>query len=285
MSILTAIFQAIGQALSWIFPISESGHSAIFHNFSGRFTNACSQLTGVIHIGIAVGIAIAIYKFLFKLAKSFFQGWNELFHKKLNLNKTTPVRSFVYMTILSFVPLIFYIIPTGRYGNLFMLMHKFSFDESLLTEGICFALTGGLIILTATRFDKPVDKMPTYVQALIIGVTALLAIPTAGCSLVAGVFCACVLTGMNKSLALKYSLVMSVMVLIVAGVTELCIAVTSVSIISAVIALIVSAAVSFLSVRVLGNIIKKGFINYIAYYDFAIGALCAVIGIFQIILK
>ncbi len=50
MSVLTAIFQAIGQAISWVLPISESGHSAIFHNFSGRFTNACSQLTGVVHI-------------------------------------------------------------------------------------------------------------------------------------------------------------------------------------------------------------------------------------------
>lgn len=285
MSIITAIFQAIGQAISWILPISESGHSAIFHNFSGRFTNACSQLTGVIHIGIAIGIIIAIYKFLFKLAKSFFQGWNDLFHKKINLSQTPPVRSFVYMTILSFVPLLLYIIPTGRYGNLFMLLHQFSFDENLLTEGICFVLTGGLIILAASRFDKPVNNIPSYVQALIIGITALLALPTAGCSLVAGVFCACVLTGMNKSLSLKYSMVMSVMILLVSGIVELCIAVTSVTIVSAIIALIISAAVSFLAVRVLGNVIKKGYINYIAYYDLAIGAICAVIGIFQIIIK
>ena len=66
MWILTAIFQAIGQAFTWVFPVSESGHSVIFHNFSGRFTNACSQLTGVIHIGIAIGLFIAFYK-LFSL--------------------------------------------------------------------------------------------------------------------------------------------------------------------------------------------------------------------------
>ncbi|MCH5314310.1 MAG: undecaprenyl-diphosphate phosphatase [Eubacterium sp.] len=285
MSIITAIFQAIGQAISWIFPISESGHSAIFHNFSSRFTNACSQLTGVIHIGIAIGILIAIYKFIFKLAKSFFEGWNELFHKRLRLDYIPPVRSFVYMTILSFVPLIFYIIPTGKYGNFFMLLHRFSFDENLLTEGICFALTGGLIILTATRFNKPINKIPTYVQALIIGFTALLAIPTAGCSLVAGVFCACVLTGMNKNLALKYSMVMSVMILLVTGIVELCIGVTSVSLVSAIIALVVSSGVSFVSVRILGNVIKKGYVKYIAFYDLAVGALCTIIGIFQIIIK
>ena len=73
MWILTAIFQAIGQAFTWVFPVSESGHSVIFHNFSGRFTNACSQLTGVIHIGIAIGLFIAFYKLFISLSKIFLQ--------------------------------------------------------------------------------------------------------------------------------------------------------------------------------------------------------------------
>lgn len=54
-------------------PVSESGHSVIFHNFSGRFTNACSQLTGVIHIGIAIGLFIAFYKLFISLFKNFSQ--------------------------------------------------------------------------------------------------------------------------------------------------------------------------------------------------------------------
>ena len=90
MWILTAIFQAIGQAFTWVFPVSESGHSVIFHNFSGRFTNACSQLTGVIHIGIAIGLFIAFYKLFISLFKNFFATWNDIFHKRLDLKNIPP---------------------------------------------------------------------------------------------------------------------------------------------------------------------------------------------------
>lgn len=64
LSIITAVFQAIGQALTFIFPISESGHSAIFHNFAARNSGEVSELTGLIHIGIALGIIIAFLRFL-----------------------------------------------------------------------------------------------------------------------------------------------------------------------------------------------------------------------------
>ena len=100
MWILTAIFQAIGQAFTWVFPVSESGHSVIFHNFSGRFTNACSQLTGVIHIGIAIGLFIAFYKLFISLFKNFFATWNDIFHKRLDLKNIPPQREFMFMTIL-----------------------------------------------------------------------------------------------------------------------------------------------------------------------------------------
>ena len=79
MWILTSIFQAIGQALPWVLPVSESGHSVIFHNFSGRFSNACSQLTGVVHIGIAIGLVIAFYKLFVNLFKNFFGTFDDIF--------------------------------------------------------------------------------------------------------------------------------------------------------------------------------------------------------------
>lgn len=285
MSILTAIFQAIGQALTWIFPISESGHSAIFHIFSGRFTNACSQLTGVIHIGIAVGILIAFFKMFIKLFSEFFRGWNELFHKRLDVKGSSPFRSFMYMTILSFAMLILYVIPAGKHGNLFMLLHRASYNETLLGEGICFALTGLLIYVTSGRLNAKINPLPRPVQALLIGFIAMLAIPTAGCSLVAGVFCIAVLSGMSYKIAYRYSMVMSVMVLIVAGITELCIAVTPVKILPAIIALVISAACSFLFVRLFTYVIKNRMLKYIGWYDLALGVICLVVGIFQIIIK
>lgn len=284
MSILTAVFQAIGQAIAWIFPISESGHSAVFHNFSGRFTNACSQLTGVIHLGIAIGIFIAFFKLFVKLGKSFFTGWKELFHKELNVKKSPAIRKFVYMTILSFAVLLLYLIPTGH-GNLFQVLHQLTYNTTLLDEGICFAVSGALIMIAGTMLeDKPI-YVPAWLRGLIIGIASFFAIAMGGLSLVAVVFSLGVILGLRRGIAYKYAMVMSVMVLLVAGVIEICTAVTRASIISAVIALIISAAVSYFSVIIFNAMIKKGMLKYFGYYDVSIGAICAVIGIFQLLIK
>lgn len=286
MSVLTAIFQAIGQALCWILPVSESGHSAIFHNFSGRFTNACSQLTGVIHIGIAIGIVIAFYKLFLGLFRNFFGAAGDVVHKKFDLKSISSAREFMYMTILSFALLVMYLIPTGKYGNLFMMFHRASYNRTLLGEGICLALTGVLMITAFGVVNKKPANIPPFVKSIIIGVVVFLAIPTAGCSLVGAVISVGILIGMSDKYALRYAMVMSVPVLIVSGIIELCIAVTPVGIVQAVIALVVSAAASFLLVKLaIAFIIKKKAILPFAVYDISVGLICLVIGIVQIIVK
>lgn len=285
MWIITAIFQAIGQALTWILPVSESGHSAIFHSFSQRYTGACSQLTGVIHIGIAIGIIAAFYKLFFYLAKSFFGAWNELFHKKLDLKHPTSQRSFMLMTILSFALMIFYLIPAGRYGNVYGFFNSTSHNESLLGEGIFIALTGVLLMVTQSMFDKRSKPLPNFAKALILGLVAFIAVPTGGCSLVAGVFCVAILLGMSDKYALRYSMVMSVMVLLVRGIIEICVAVTTVNVVGALIAIVVAAAVTFFAIKIMLYIIKIRALNFFAWYDIALGAVCLVTGVFQLILK
>lgn len=157
MSVLTAIFQAIGQAIAWVFPISESGHSAIFHNFSGRFTNACSQLTGVVHIGIAIGLFIAFFKLFTMLFKNFIGGWKDLFQKKLDLKNSKSSRKFMYYTVLSFVPDVAVSYSCSKYGNIYSVFHRVSYNENLVGEGICMLLTGALIIVTCSVMDKKLN--------------------------------------------------------------------------------------------------------------------------------
>lgn len=286
MWILTAVFQAIGQALTRILPISESGHSAVFHDFSNRLTNACSKLTGVIHIGIAIGIVLAFYKLFITLFKNFFLGWNDLFRKRLDLKNSSPQRTFMYMTILSFVPLAFYAVPTGKYGNMFTVFHRMSYNGNILGEGLCIALTGVLIIVALGVKDKNTAiKIPDFLRALIIGLLVFLALPVAGCSVVAAVIFGGILLGMSEKTSLRYSMVISVMVLIVSGVIEICIGVTSLSAVSVILALVFSVVASFLTVKLLIYLLKKNQIRYLAFYNITMGLICSIIGIFEIILK
>lgn len=285
MSILTAIFQAIGQALSWILPISESGHSAIFHNFSGRFTGACSQLTGVVHIGIAIGLIAAFYKLFITLFKSFIGSWNDVFHKRLDIKNPKPARKFMFMTILSFVPMLVYLIPAGKYGNVYSVFHRMSYNENLLGEGICLLLTGVLIITAMTLENKKLNPLPDILQALILGIIVFLAVPTAGCSVVGAVLCVGIIVGLGEKSSLRYSVVMSVMILLVMGVIELCVAVTKISVLSAIIGVVVAAAASFFASKLLIFLLKKKLLKYVGIYDCAIGFICFIIGIFEIVIK
>lgn len=285
MSILTAIFQAILQAIAWILPISESGHSAIFHDFSARFTNACSQLTGIIHIGIAVGIIIAMYKLFMQLFKNFIGCWSDLFHKQPDLKGKTGQRKFMFMTLISFAPMLFYLIPAGKYGNVYGIFNRMSYNGNLIGEGICIALTGVLIITAFSLVDKKLKPIPMPLQALIIGVAAFLAVPTAGCSLIGAVLCIGILVGLSDKYALRYAMVMSVMVLIVKGIIEICVGVTTVSVIQIILALVFSIAVSFFAVKILIFLIKNKHLNLVAIYDIAIGLICFVIGVFEIVVK
>ncbi len=285
MSVLTAIFQALAQAVAWVLPISESGHSAIFHDFSGRYTDACSQLTGIIHIGIAIGLFVAFFKLFVNLGRNFFMAWNDLFHKRFKINRVSPLRKFMFMTVVSFVFFIFYLLPAGKYGNVYSLFHHTAYNGNLVGEGICIALTGVLLIAATSLFSRGLKKMPEPVIALVLGIVAFFAVPTAGSSLVAGVFAAALLMGMSDKYALRYAMVLSVPVLIVTGIIEICLGVTKIGVIQAVLGLTVSAAAAFLAVKVLVYIIHNRKLHYIAFYDLATGLLCFVIGIFEIVIK
>lgn len=286
MSIITALFQAIGQALTWLLPVSEWGHSSIFHDFSGRVTGACSTLTGVVHIGIAIGIVAALYKVFLILSKQFFETFSDMFKKQLKTKPVTPSRKFMYMTLLSFVPMILWLIPTGKNGLLFSVLHKTGYNSTLLDDGIFFILTGVLVLLSAKQLSlSKNNKNITVLSAVIVGIACVFLIPVSGLSLMAGVFAILMLFGVSKKLSLRYSLVMSVPVLLVMGIVELCTAVSASSIVAVIIGLIVSTVVSFFAVKAVMWIVNKNKIKYFGFYDLGIGAITAVIGIFELALK
>lgn len=285
MSVLTAIFQAIGQAVSWVLPVSESGHSAIFHNFSGRFTNACSQLTGVIHIGIAIGIFVAFIRLFVLLFKNFTGAWGDIFKKRLDINNTKPARGFMYMTVLSFVPMLVYLIPVGKGRNVFSLLHSMSYNEYLIDEGIFFIISAAMLFAVPMLEQKRLKPLPDIFKALIIGFAVFFALPIAGFSLTAVMLFICILVGFSEKNALRYWAVMSVMILLTGGIAEICLGVTKASVVSAIIALVLSAAVSYFVSKLLIYFVKNKMLKYFGVYDLTVGVICLIIGIFEFVLK
>ena len=85
--------------------MSESGHSAIFHDFSGRFSGNGSELTGLVHIGIALGIFLVFIKLFVRLFGEFIAFFKDAFAKQNPFVNPGGVRRFMFGTVLGFLPL------------------------------------------------------------------------------------------------------------------------------------------------------------------------------------
>lgn len=284
MSIFIAIVQAILQSVAWIFPISESGHSAIYHDFANS-VGVSSALTGVIHIGIALGIIFALFKLFVTLTKNFIGTFVDMFSKRLKGSSQSGARSFMYMTLVAFVPMILWCIPIGK-GLLYTLLKSTGSNQTLLDDGLFIALLGALVLMAARMVDLGKnDKNVSLAPAIVTGVFSVLLVPVSGLSLVAGAYAMLMLFGISQKMAFRFSFVLSVPVLVVMGIVEICTATAKTGWIEAILALIISVAISFLAVRILRWIINSRNLKYFGFYDISIGVIAAIIGAFELIFK
>lgn len=286
MSIITAIFQAILQALTYIFPVSQSGHSAIFHDFAGRADGTVTQLTGAVNIGIALGIFAATYPFFAKLFSEAVNTGKDIAIKNFSLKTAKPQRKLLLFFIISFVPMFLWLIPLGKYGMAYRVLRATAYNNTLLDDGIFIAVLGALVFFAARQIAQQKNRgFITLPAAITVGVCSLFFVPVSGLALVGGVFAVLVIFGVSRNLALKYALSMSVFVLLITGIVQLCTADYKSGIAAIIIGIVLSAPVAFFSVRVLKNVIKQGFLKYISYYDFSIGLIVAVVGAIQLIVR
>lgn len=285
MSILTAVFQAIGQAITFILPVSESGHSALFHDFASRYSGVSSELTGLIHIGMAIGILIAFHKVFLRLFIEFVNTFRDVFTKKFKLKTATNSRKFMYYTLFAYVPMLLYFIPAGKKGSLFQLAASFSYDTNLLSEGIGFLICAVLLLLAHFTLQKSQKgNQLSLPVAVLLALLVFITIPVSGLSLSAVLISAAVISGVNKNISLRYFISISVPVLLVKGIIEIVNCVTYVNIITGIIGVVIAAAAAFFVSKLLKIIIGNMYLKYFSYYNFTVGTIAAVTGIFQIIL-
>lgn len=286
MSIITAIFQAIAQALTYILPISETGHSAIFHDFASRYSGSCSELTGLVHIGMAIGIIAAFYKVFIRLIYEFFSGWKDIFTKKFSLKGIGTSRKFMYLTFIPYIFMLFYLIPLGKKGNVFEVLHSTSFDGNLLSEGICFIISAVFLILASLKLGKNEKGVPMSLPAAVFaGAITFISLPIAGLSLSALVICVSILCGINKKASVRYFISISVPVLIVAGIVEIVNCVTYVNIVSGILGVVIGGVAAYFVSKLLLWIVSNSMLKYFAYYDFTVGAIAVIAGVIELIIK
>lgn len=286
LSILTAIFQAIAQAVTFIFPVSESGHSAIFHDFSSRFSGAVSELTGLVHIGIAIGIAVAFHKVFARHIYEFLGLCRDIKNKKFDIKKGSYSRNFLFFTLIPYPFMLLYLIPVGNGINLFELLSSYSIDGNLISEGICFLFSGGLLLLASYVIKgDPKGGRLTLPAAGVLSFMIFISIPMAGLSLSTTVICVAIICAAGRNHAFRYFVSVSVPVLLVTGISEIVRCVTYVTVVEGIIAVVISGAVSFFAVRAYKWLLHNVDLKYFSYYNFALAVLTVVTGIVELFIR
>ena len=287
MEILKAFFLGVIQGITEFLPVSSSGHMSVFRHLFGMDAESSGLFAAMLHMGTLVAVILFFYKPIYELFAEFLACFDDIRNKRftLKLSKMNETRRMLFMFIISCVPLLVLLIPIGDGKNLMDAVAVFSTDNSILAEGICFMVTGFLILLASTlslSFKKP--KKVTPFTALLIGVAQTFAacfpgISRSGSTISAGLCC-----GVSKHSAIRYSFILSVPAVLVSGLVEFKDALEAdviIPVFPLVVGVIASAVVSLFAIKLLHGLIKNNRFKYFGYYCTTIGLIVTIISIIE----
>ena len=307
MTLLEAIFMGIIQGLTEFLPVSSSGHLALFKILFGVETETGMLFDVLLHFGTLVAICAVYYK---DVAKLIVEGLNILkngfinlaifFHnaflqiknmfRKEKLSKdaldlgeyhpvaNTSYRKFVLLVLVT-------TIPTGIIGIIGKDMVEMA-AKILIVPGICLIITAVLLFVAdATKGGEKLPKDITYSNAFIIGIVQGIA-TLPGISRSGSTIAACLLSGFNRSFAVKYSFIMSIPAILGAMVLELkdlsLVAISAGEIACYVVGMVIAGAVGYICIKLMLAVVRNKKFKFFAIYCLIIG-LISIIGHFYIV--
>lgn len=283
MEVLKALLLGIVQGITEFLPISSSGHLSLFRHFFNVEADTAGLFSAMLHIGTLVAILLMFYKPVYELFEEFLLCIRDIFKGKFtfNLNKMSPTRRMLFMFVISCVPLLLLLIPTGKDTVLMDSVEVFSSDDSILAEGICFMITGFLLILGTTlngNYRKMKNVSPA--SALAIGVAQFFAACFPGISRSGSTISAALACGVSKKNAVRYSFILSVPAVLASGLVKFKDAMEAdviIPVIPLVVGVIASAVTGVFAIKILQIMIKKDLFKYFGYYCLALGFIVTIV--------
>lgn len=287
MDILKAILMGILQGVTEFLPVSSSGHLSLFRHFFKVESETSGLFSAMLHIGTLVAVFVAFYRPIYELFCEFIQCIKDIFAKKFtfNLSKMSPVRRLLFMFVISCVPLLLLLLPVGGGKNVMDAVEVFSTDNSILAEGICFIITGFMLLLgTAVTENTAHYRNIGPLTAFFIGVAQFFAacfpgISRSGSTISTGLCCR-----VSKKNMVRYSFILSIPAVLASGLVEFKDALKSEEIIPVAplaVGVVTSAVVGLFAIRLLQYLLKKNKFKYFGYYCAALGVIVTVIGVVE----
>lgn len=292
MSLFESCIMGIVQGLTEFLPVSSSGHLAIFKHILNVNTDTGILFDILLHLGTLIAVFVAYFEDIKKLV---IEGccliWDCIMNCVIFVKKhtgkgkdisyreiiSTSYRKFVMLVIVS-------TIPTGLIGVLASdVIEKAS--ATLIVPGIGLLITATLLFIAdGVAPGKKLAKNVTYKNGFILGVCQGIAtIP--GISRSGTTITACLLSGFDKSFAVKYSFIMSIPAILGATVLELK-DVGSLKISAGqwgnyLVGMIVSAVVGFICIKTMLVVVRKKKFKLFSIYCAIAGCIAVVCSIFM----
>lgn len=291
MSILKAIILGIIQGITEFLPISSSGHLSLFTHFSGLDAESSGLFSAMLHIGTLVAVLIMFYRPIYELFEEFFRIIKDIISKKFTfkLKAMSETRRTFFMFVLSCVPLLILLIPIGNGRNIMDAVESFSTDNSIKAEGICFMLTGFMLLLGSFSAEKTKRfKKITPASALLIGVAQFFAACFPGISRSGSTISTAMVCNVSKKNAVRYSFILGVPAILAGGFVELKGAMESTDVVpvsSLLAGVITSAVVGVFAIKLIQMIIQKNIFKYFGYYCLGLGFVVTIIGAIEVFIR
>ncbi len=291
MDVLKAFLMGLIQGLTEFLPVSSSGHLSLFSHFFNIDTDISGLYSSMLHIGSLVAILIFFYKTIYELFIEFTLYIKDITKKRFTLDfkKISKTRKMLFMLILSCVPLLILLLPAGDSKNLMEKLSVFFSDDSVLAEGICFIITGCVLI-----FGSVVDSLYKkkrnigILPALLIGIAQMLSACFPGISRSGMTISTALACGVSRRNAVMYSFILSIPTVFAAGLIEFIDAMktpTYIPVFPLIVGVFTSAVVGVFSISLLKFIIKKNKFKYFGFYCVSLGVITTIIAIVETLMS
>lgn len=286
MSIIKAIILGIVQGVTEFLPISSSGHLSLFQHFLGVTGEGSLLFSVLLHLGTLLAVFIVFHKSIFELIVEFFDLIKLIFTGKFKFSELTGKKKLLFMFVISCIPLLLLLIPVGNDLKLMDVLSGFAEDDSILVEGICFLVTGALLLMsTYIGKRKTLSANVNPKEALAIGIAQVFAAGFPGISRSGSTISTGMIFGVSKETMVEYSFILGIPAILVANVVEFKDAIevgVQLEILPTIIGIIVATVSGVACIKLLQWILKKDMWKYFGFYCLILGVavlICSIIGL------
>ncbi|MDD2619092.1 MAG: undecaprenyl-diphosphatase UppP [Syntrophomonadaceae bacterium] len=252
MNSLEAFILGAVQGLAEFLPVSSSGHLVIFQHIFG-IEEGPITFDVLVHMGTLIAVFIAFRDDILNILKH-------------------PFDRLTWLIIVG-------CIPAGIAGYLLAPVFEKAF-ESLLVVGIGLIITGLLLkvseYLANQHFGLKTEEETTYKDVIFIGIMQAIAI-IPGISRSGSTIAAGLVSGLDREFAARYSFLLSIPVILGAGVLQLkdlfVSGIPSENILPYIIGPVTAALFGYFAITVVMKMVRRGNLSVFSYYCWTVGSL------------